>query len=565
AARAPYLNELRALTMARTRDGALWAGTEDDGLFVSHDSGRHFDAFDWPGDSEGGIPSHVTHLEVDDSGNLWVTTFDEGLYRINANGEARLIAGPGGGAIRILTSLVDSRGTVWIGTEGSGIRRMREGGVAEEVGLVDGDYRSRTIASILEDADRQLWLATNNGVVRLNPVTGESMTFREAAGIAGNRFYANSAYKDEATGLLYFGGPNGVTIVDPSRIEKRNTPPPVALTALQINGDTVPVSRALTTGGLRLAPRENFFAFSFAALDFTDVTLNRYEYQLDPLDERWRDNGNYNVANYTAVKPGHYTFRVRARNAEGVWNNEGLQIPVFVAAPWYKTIWAQSAAVALVLSLISALYWYRLWQLRERQALRLRIAGRLHDDIGANLAAMSLKADMVRTAEGLDERRRKQLEDLSRLARETAHQVRETVWVVNTQYDTLAGLVSKMRDTADVLLGGRFDVTFRAPEALPQRRMEMEVRQDIYLLFKESLQNIVKHSEGETVQVDVSLVGSELRVRVEDDGKGFDPNDPRLGNGLGLMKQRATRHHGRLTFTSRPSDGTVVELAIPIR
>ncbi len=555
----------RLVSLEEDPEGGVWVGSAEEGLFrvTGDDTIEDSFAFDTGKRLGNGM---IMSIAGAPDGSLWVPVFGVGLFRVSPTRDDMTAWDDRDalGGARVLSVSPQRDGSVWIATQGAGAFRLDPStGQLDQYTEEDG-LPSDNVMAVLPGNPGTMWLTTAEGLAALDLTLGRARALHRGSGIAGNRFYANSAHKDEETGLLYFGGPNGVTVVDPSKIQFRDTPPPVALTALVVDGDTVPVSRALGEGGLRLDHDENFFTFSFAALDFTDVSQNRYEYRLDPYEEEWNDNGNYNVANYTFVPSGNYTFRVRARNSEGVWNNEGLAIPVFVATPWYRTWWFYVLVFSAFAAATWALFAYRLSQLRQRQALRLNIAGKLHDDIGANLSAMALKAEMVRTADALDEKRRRQLSDLGRLARDTAHQVRETVWVVNTKYDTLQGLVAKMRDTADVLLNGHFDVVFTAPESLPARRVPMELRQDVYLLFKESLQNIVKHSGAETVQVEVAYDAPHLTVTVRDDGKGFRLDDLKEGNGLDLMRQRAARRQGSVAFDTRIGEGTTVRLRVPI-
>jgi signal transduction histidine kinase len=265
------------------------------------------------------------------------------------------------------------------------------------------------------------------------------------------------------------------------------------------------------------------------------------------------------------VPSGDYTFRVAARNSEGVWNESGLAIPVRVQTPYYETGWFRSGLVVAVLLMISALYSYRLSQLTARQNLRLEIAGKLHDDIGANLSAIALKTKMVRGATSLDDRRRDQLGDVGRLARDTVDKVRETVWVVNTQYDTVQELLSKMRDTGDLILSGHVAYDFAEPDVPPDREISMEFRQNVHLMFKETLNNVVKHARASKVDVEITFENRHLGFRVIDDGVGFDTTQAEKGNGQQLMRQRATRCHGTLEVVSRPGAGTTVELRARIK
>ena len=225
--------------------------------------------------------------------------------------------------------------------------------------------------------------------------SGEFLVFREPAGVAGNGFRANAAHRGP-DGLLYFAARPGSRSSTPRR-SRRRRPPRVALTAFRIQGREVPLARAVRTKELVLQPDENFFALEFAAMDFADVSQNRYQYMLEALNPDWVDAGNTPVANYTSVPPDRYVFRVEARNSEGIWNRNALALPIRVLAPYYKQGWFRSLVMVGVLSMVAGFYTYRLRQLEARQKLRLEIAGKLHDDIGANLSNIAFKADIVRT------------------------------------------------------------------------------------------------------------------------------------------------------------------------
>lgn len=558
--------ERNATSVLEDASGRVYAGSRSAGLLRYDPTQGRFKPADGPhGTWELGSDYVWPIIEARDS-SLWVGAFEGGLSRISRDrlSHDRWTSDHGLSDDRILTLLEDLGGVIWIGTQGGGLNRFDPTTQEFRVYTVGDGLPHDHVEGILEDDSGLLWISTNNGLARFDPRSEEFWVFRENSGLAGNRFFANSAYKDD-DGLLYFGGPNGLTVVDPSKIEKRNEPPPVALTGFQIHGREALVSRALAEGGLDLQPDENFFTFSFAALDFTDVSQNRYRYRLEPLDDGWIDIGNDNVANYTSVPAGRYTFRVAARNSENVWNEEGLAIPVRVRAPYYQTWPFQLAMAALVLLAVSGIYGYRMNEIHRRQALRLGIAGKLHDDIGADLSAIALKSEMVRRGSDLDERRKKMLADVGRLARDTALKVRETVWVVNTQYDTVAGLVSKMRDTADMILEGQASFTFDAPESVPAKPISMEQRQDVYLLFKEVLHNLVKHAHARRVEILLTYDAPHFSFRVSDDGVGFAPADPELGNGLLLMRQRAAKHRGQLTVESKPAGGTAVELRVRLK
>ncbi len=460
---------------------------------------------------------------------------------------------------RVLTFHEEGDGTLWVGTEGDGLLRLAPGDARARAWTTENsDLPHDNVQGILPDDRGFMWISTSNGLARFDQTSERFWAFGENAGINGPRFFADAVHKSEE-GHLIFGGPRGLTVVDPDLIDPAPAGSAIVLTGWRVHGREMPVEDALAETGIDLPPSDNFFTFDFSALDFIDPTKVRYRYRLDPLEKEWVEAGNRGTANYTTVPPGRYTLRVTATNSEGVETTDGLAIPVRVRAPYYTTLWFRSLMAFLLLGLISAAYGYRVRQLRARQELRLRIAGRLHDDVGANLSALALRLGMLRGARGLDDQERERVQSLGALARETAHKVREIVWVVNTKYDTVAGLLAKMRDAVDTMLGDQpMSVDAEIPAPGDQRRVDMRLRQDVYLMFKEALHNVVKHSGARSVSVSVQWDDPRLTWQVQDDGRGFDPQGSVEGNGLDLMRARAARHGGQLSIESAVGRGTTV-------
>lgn len=545
--------------------GTVWAGTAPAGLLRLDESGQSFRPQLTTTDLGGS--DWVWPIVEGAEGTLWLGAFEAGLVRLSPDRtDSRVYrAGPNGlSSDRILTLFVDSRGGVWIGTEGGGLNHLDPVTGTFEVYRVEDGLPNDHVEAIAEDLHGLLWVTTNSGLVRLDPATGHFLVFREKAGLTGDRFYANSILAT-SRGDLLAGGPAGLTIVDPAAIEARSAPPTVSLTGFRIQGEDGGLGRALAPGGLDLGPRENFFTFDFAAMDFADPEQNVYRYRLYPLQEEWIEAGNRPTANYTSVPAGGYDFQVAARNSEGVWNEEALLVQIRVQEIFYRTLWFQSLVFFAVLLAITGAYRLRLRQIEARQAERLEIAGRLHDDLGGDLSAIGLKAEVLRLSSGLDETQQKTLVLMGELARNAAQHVREVVWSVNTEYDTLPALVAHMHDTADRLLAGHVDYHFQAPETLPDRELDSRVRGHVYLLYKEALNNALKHADAARIETVVSHNGRILRVRVEDDGCGFDSETVEAGNGTGLMHRRASALGGTIQWSKAPAGGTVVEFTARLR
>jgi signal transduction histidine kinase/ligand-binding sensor domain-containing protein len=557
--------------------GVVWAGTEQLGLVRYDPETGVFSPYRGPtGDWDFGS-RFVWPLAEDAAGTLWVGAYNGGLTRIDRDRQTHRHYGVGPGLIhegRILTVFADSRGLVWIGTEGGGMIRFDP--VSEEFSVytTENGLPHDHVEGFAEDEAGRLWISTNDGLARFDPAAERFRVLRQNAGLAGDRFYANGALRDP-TGTLLFGGPDGLTFVDPSRIPELPPAPPPTLTDFRILGEHTPLARALALEGPDLGPDERFFTFRYATLDYHDPGQLRYRHQLVGLDPGWVETGPDGSASYTSVAPGTYTFRVAARYADGEWGEEVLEVPVRVRPPFHQTWWFRSLVVLAVLTGVAGALAFRfrelhkrqtlqMAELRRRQALRLGIAGELHDMIGADLSAIALRADMVRRRGSLEEKGVEDLALVARLARKTASAVRETVWVVNTRYDSLHELVKRMHQRAGEILDGQVPYRFEVPADVPDTPVAWELRRDIYLAFSEALHNVVKHAHANAVEIMVDYADEELTVVVRDDGEGFDPDAAADGNGLGLMRSHLSRHGGRLTVESAPGSGTTVTMNVGV-
>lgn len=560
-------DRVTAITVDGT--GTVWIGTMANGLGFYDPEADRFTSFRPPRSTY--LAPYIWPIVEGADGELWFGANgpEGGIHRLSADrtelSTYRTGTSDRPNAGRILTLHVSGDTLLWFGTQGGGLGQLDPTTGAIHFYTTADGLPHGNVQGILEDDAGKLWVSTNDGLARFDPATEGFWVFRERSGIQGNRFYANSALK-LSDGTLLFGGPNGVSVIRPSRIAPRDDPPPVALTAFLVRGRERPdLNHVTAQRGVELEPDENFFTIEFAALDFTDASLNAYRYRLEDLDPEWIEGAGGNTASYTSVPPGDYVFRVQARNSEGVWNRVGLTMPIVVHPPYHATWWFRLLMAALVGLAAWAAYRARQQQLARVRAMRLRITGDLHDDIGANLSAIALKSELLQKPRIPDAKRESSLADIERLARETTQKVREMIWVVKEEHDTVVGLVDHMRDAAIALLGGVIEYRFVVDDDLPEQPIFMELRQDVYLIFKEMLQNILKHSEATEVSIEVTFDGAHLTVTVVDNGVGFVETEEMKGNGLGLMRQRVAKHDGAFQLDTSPRVGTRLSFTVEVR
>lgn len=301
------------------------------------------------------LSSRLTRFLYEDSrGTLWVGTTDMGLmaynkdthkftyYKDNPSDSAAFW----GSEARCM--LEDQKNRLWIGGNGLNQFFPQTGKfvhLTTKNGLADN-----TVLAILEDKSGNLWLSTNNGISCYNPEANAFINYSENDGLQQNQF--TSAAFQLSDGRLMFGGKNGINIIDPDRIQTNPNPPPVVLTNFQIFNETH-TEYLKKSEILELNYQQNYFSFEFAALDFSDPAANSYAYQLINFDDNWIfTSAERPFARYTNVEPGEYIFRVKAANSDGIWNNEGLSIPVIISPPFWKTSWFYGLVVILIFGLV---------------------------------------------------------------------------------------------------------------------------------------------------------------------------------------------------------------------
>jgi len=238
-------------------------------------------------------------------------------------------------------------------------------------------------------------------------------------------------------------------------------------------------------------------------------------------------------------------------NNDGVWNEKGATLAVVLQPHYWQTWWFKGAFIFLGIG--AAAFVYRLRQLRRKEIekLRIRIAADLHDEIGANLASIALLSQMEQ------KEAEPELSEINRIALSTASSIREIVWFINPDYDTLPEMLIKMRDVADTMLSG-VEHRFEMPQNLSSARLPLEFRRNIFLVFKEILHNIVKHSKATKVDIAAREQGGQFHLRITDNGVGFDEKTIRRGNGLKNIKLRLGQLEGTAEIRSEPGKGTTI-------
>jgi len=557
--------------LMEVRSGAIWVGGVDGLSRIERAQVTHYSV------SDGLSSGRIQALAEDSHGNLYIGTADRGLNRL-AGGRFTVFGREQGLPDSIVASLyMDADDALWIGTHGGGLSRF-DGRSFFNFLPAKGGLPVRSVGPMLEDGDGFLWMSSNVGILRTN--RKELNEF--AAGVRASVSYVvfdrsdglatvevggiQPACLKARDGTLWFGTAKGAAYVNPRDLRVNALPPPVLIDEVRVDdqviqeaGSDVPRPVSLVT----MQPSQRRLDIRFTGFSYAAPTRVQFRYRMENFDPDWVDAGTVRGVSYTRLPPGQYRFRVTARNNDGVWNSTGTSLTVVVNPAFYQSWWFVLTVVAAAVGLISIVFVVRVSRLKQIAGLRARIAGDLHDEVGSNLGGIILLSGMSKDVPDLPAEAQESLEEIHATAQRTANAVRDIVWFLNPEFDTLPDMVVRMREFARTLLVGT-DCRFAAPADLPAARLPLEFRRNVFFAFKEILHNVRKHAAATRVAITVSVAVREITLRVEDNGSGFDTAASSTGHGLRSLRQRAADAGGTVTVESGPGKGTRVTLTARI-
>jgi signal transduction histidine kinase/ligand-binding sensor domain-containing protein len=461
---------------------------------------------------------------------------------------------------------------IWIGSTKGLIKFNKKNlSITKVYKTSDGIKNHYIYGSIAFNND--LWLSTNGGISKFNTVTNTFTNFSVSDGLQSNEFNTYSFCKS-TSGEFLFGGVNGINTFYPVQIKKDTVVPPIILQALSIN-DTV--SNAMQNPealrSLNLSYAENTVSFQFAVIDYTNPGACSFLYKLQGYDKDWITATNKSIIRYANLPPGKYVLQAKAVSANGLLQAQALTVEIKVATPWNKSWWFTFLVIAFtawaVWYIIRSYYKRKLVKqktiLEKQKAVeqeRTRISTDMHDDFGASLSRIKFLSEKMKFQKLHDENLNTDLTKISAYSDEMAEKMNEIVWALNQRYDSLADLIAFCRSYASEYLSTHnINLNFTGTD-LTDRKIEGEIRRNIFLVIKESLHNIVKHARATEATIIFEL-NDGLLVTVNDNGKGIDTNNVRpFANGLENMKKRIASVNGTISFQN--NNGTTIVISVPI-
>ncbi|MBK9274838.1 MAG: hypothetical protein IPM49_09900 [Flavobacteriales bacterium] len=564
-----------AFTFAERTDDALWLGTWQRGLWrVDPRTGeaQRVDTADGPW---GRLPNLMllSWLSTADGGHWAGLNNGGGLARFHAGRWSAVMNAAGahvGGVVRCMAQGPD--GLLWLGTHEHGLVVHDPAGVSERyIGRRDGLPGTRILA-LCATRDGTIWAATPQGLARRPPGAATFAAMLLPSALDGQAF--SRALVELPDGRIAIGVGPRILLHDPLR-ERHGLPPVPVFTAHRVGDATVLGAPA----DLVLEPDRKALMLELGGLGVMPGEVPLFRYRVLPADTAWKEIGAAKRIDLFDLDPGSHQLVVQM-SLDGVhWAPEEAAVAVQVLPPFHATWWFRALALlaigAAAFAGFKAYLHARLRRQREaferEQAVlaeRMRIAGDMHDDLGAGLSALKLRSEMALRVEQ-DPAKRAHLGSLARTAGELIGSMRQIIWAMNADQAELADLVAYTTNHARRYCdehGIRLRVDVE--ERMPLRTLSAEQRRNIFLVVKEALHNVVKHAAARQVRLVMAWREGALDVRIADDGPGPPAHaEATEGNGLRNMGRRIAALGGTLTLersTDPDHPGACLRFRVPM-
>lgn len=543
-------------TLTQDRDGDIWVGTYGGGLgrYRNGTLIRH-----WT--TANGLPDNIVMkvLQASD-GRIWAATYG-GIVVIDEDSVNTLTVDNGLLQNTILTLHEDSRGWMWIGTF-AGMTVIRDNEMIHYT--QENGFPNPVCYVISEDQYGFIWVGTGGGLVRVDPFLDadvqdprrikDQLRFKRhttSSGLLSDEMNANAIYR-HSDGSLWFGSVAGVVQLRPWFDQPIDRGPPIHIEQIRVFDGERPVRQ-----GIRFRHDQNFIGFDFVGMVFGNPEEVTYEYRIRGIDQTWQTTKERTVR-YTTLPDGEYVFEVRARNSDGFWSAQRASLRFEISPPFWKTWWFMMLGMVLLAATIGFLYnYYRIAKMVDMERIRIRIASDLHDDVGASLTEIALRADFVQAMQTPDQMKAS-VKQIGEMSRQIVTTMDDIVWSIDARNDTLGDLLDRMQDYATNVLSHRGIEPHFTFEGLDTgRSLPLDVRQNLYLILKEAVNNASKHSTGAHLHIRFVKDARGFELSIADDGTGL-PDAGRVGShGLRNMRMRAERIGAQLTFESTPSGLTI--------
>ena len=537
-------------------NGIMSYSKKDDSFerFTQRDTGRQYFPF-----------RHYSAIAEDNDGRLWfgynrsygLVTYDyhKQEFSFATHNNKPLFS-------YVVACLLADSSFLWIGSN-NGLWKMNLKTYQLERYSRSEGLPNNLVHAIAKDNHGNFWIATDNGLAEFESRTSTFFNFSDEYDLPENEI--GNCLFDSSSHRLYFTTRHNLYSFSTDSLIKKNTSVTPAITFISVMGIKNYFNIDST---IYLDYNDKYFSIEFTAPFFPSSKNNQYAYRLDGFDKDWIYCSHRQFAGYTNIPYGKYTFHLKATVNGKVWYELSHPLKIIISTPVYFRMWFLIVCIVTVavlcLAAILIISRIKLQRILIAQNIRNKIASDLHDDIGSSLSSISFMSEiaMEKTKHHASEAVT-YFEQIGERSRSTIEEMSDIVWAVNPQHDSFESIFVRMRKfSSSILEAKNIQLKFETTPGVENRKLSMEQRRNLYLIFKEIVNNMAKHAQCKQVSVVFSEEKEKIKMCISDDGIGFDLTQTQEGNGLKNLRRRSAELPAEFHLFSVPGKGTAIILLI---
>ncbi|TFF36591.1 sensor histidine kinase [Mucilaginibacter psychrotolerans] len=432
-----------------------------------------------------------------------------------------------------------------------------QGQVTRIISINDHNLANEHVEGIAEMPDGRIWFGTEEGVQVWNPKTDELTLVTTQNGLpSNNAIYGFDLINDN---VIAIGFNKAISLLYTGKVFKSTLQNKLVVSSLHVNGK----NREVIANKITVSPSERNLQMAFSTLDFADTRKITYLYSIN--NGEWSTLGNNPILTFSNFKPGKYAITVKA--VDNLSNQQTKQLLLYVLAlpAFYETIWFVIVITAAVVSLVWLFFAFRLRQLKKIGKFRSAISQDLHDDVGATLSSINILSGMLKDETRLPEKSALYLQRINTDVQQLQVKLDEIIWSLKKEENSLQQIFVKLVNYGYVMMEAR-DIAFEHYDEMGQQEktLSYQINRNLYLLVKEALNNIAKHSNATAATLLFKLQKKLLVITITDNGLGIPPERMHKRNGISGMGKRAEEIGARIQINTGNNKGTEIVVEIKL-
>ncbi len=550
-------------------EGTLWVGTGNGiSYHVNNEKKLHI-ARDF--NNKELLPNIFIHdIKESRKGQYWLGT-SHGLYKMTRMGRLPdvyfILNKYDDVPYKIREICLTSGSDIWLATEDAGLVQYHTANKTQIKFNESSGLPSDVLYSLLPGPKGELWIGTFEGLARFDTTTHLVSNFFVTDGLPHNEFNSQSQLI-ASDGTIYMGTQNGMVSFNPMEFGIDSSDLPFMINGLIVHNtrldSTYEESRfTQLTDRVHLGPHDNLVTISYSIADYNKPDGNRFQYLLEGLYTKWHYVGNQTELVLPHLPAGDYTLQLRGAGSDGRWSTQQATIPITVHAVYYNTWWFRLMSGVALMLIMWIIYRYRLSQVLKLQRIRIQIAEDLHDELGSSLTGIGIQTELLTVTEPSSTRASK-LREISGHIQDAVSKLGDIVWSLQSDTGSLGDLMDRVEEQTHMMfVPGKIECQLSLPHDFRELQLNDVVKQNCFLIIKEALTNIVKHSNADKVTITMRCQEKELFMSIIDNGGKLPSSHSNEGGGNGLknMQRRAKKMLSELTISR--DNGFRIELIVP--